>query len=54
MCQKCNDSNYKDKCGKCKCSNPPKPQKLVSTLKVGSIGGAMVRAMIEAYENSNK
>lgn len=54
MCQNCNASNCKDKCAKCKCSNTPKPQKSVSTSGAGSIGAAMVRAMIQAYENSNK
>lgn len=54
MCQKCNDSNCKDKCAKCEHSNPPKPQKSVGTSGTGSIGGAMVRAMIRAYENSQR
>ena len=54
MCQKCNGSNCKDKCAKCEHSNPPKPQKSVGTSGTGSIGGAMVRAMIRAYENSQR
>lgn len=54
MCQKCNDSNCKDNCVKCEQSNPPKPQKSVGTSGTSSLGGAMVRAMIRAYENSQR
>ena len=54
MCQKCNDSNCKDKCAKCKHSNPPKPQKSVGTSRKERIGGALIRTMIKTYENSNK
>ena len=54
MCQKCNDSNCKDKYTKCKQSNPPKPQKSVGTSGTSSIGGALIRTMIKTYEDSNK